>query len=387
MKQRNDLIFPLSEYQRRVHELRQRLSEHQLDALITTTPENIFYLSGFESPGHYYFNAMVVPLEGESFIVPRQLENLGVQELTWLEHSCPYQDSEDPIKKLKQSLHKFGLDQKRIGYEKNCWFFTALQQEKLFNACSKSTFVDVSGIIESGRLIKSDLEIEQMSCAAKSTEAGMRAGIKAVVDGANENDVAAEIHYAMIKAGSHWPSIVPFVASGPRGAIGHATWMGRKIEPNEFVFLELSGCINRYHAPLMRTVYTGEPNQVVLAAEQLLQEAMAASISAIKPDATAAEVDAVNREMISNSQFGAEQASRSAYSVGIGLPPDWGEGHILSLQPGENRVLKENMTFHLIPWIQLPGQGGIGFTETVRVTKDGCELLTNFERKLFLQPF
>jgi Xaa-Pro dipeptidase len=42
------------------------------------------------------------------------------------------------------------------------------------------------------------------------------------------------------------------------------------------------------------------------------------------------------------------------------------------------------MTFHLIPWAQIPGKGGIGFSETVRVTEDGCELITSLERKLFV---
>jgi Xaa-Pro dipeptidase len=53
------------------------------------------------------------------------------------------------------------------------------------------------------------------------------------------------------------------------------------------------------------------------------------------------------------------------------------------MQPGETRLLQANMTFHLLPWIQIPGKGGIGITGTIRVTENGCEELTNFERKLF----
>ncbi len=103
----------------------------------------------------------------------------------------------------------------------------------------------------------------------------------------------------------------------------------------------------------------------------------------IKPGVMAQDVHNLASEIIAKSDFGAEQASRTAYSVGIGMPPDWGEGQILSMQPGSKRPLEENMTFHLLPWVQIPGRGGIGITETIRVTADGCELLTNFERKLF----
>lgn len=385
MRQRSDLVFPMAEYERRLGDLRQRMVEQEVAAVMTTTPENICYLSGFESPGHYYFNALIVPLEGEPVAVPRRLEVSGYEALTWVEVWRPYEDSQDPMQQLAAALKEFRLDAKRLGYEKNCWFFTAAQQARLFAACPQTTFVDCSGIVEAGRLIKSNYEIELMRRAAKTAEAGMQAGLEAVTAGVTEHDIAAEMHYAMIKAGSEWPSIQPFVASGERGAIGHATWTDRTVKPGESVFLEIGGCLKRYHAAMMRTVFVGEPATSLWDGEKLVQEAMQACLETIRPGVMAQEVDAAGRRVIVNSRFGAEQASRSGYSIGIALPPDWGEGHILSLQPGEERVLQPNMTFHLIPWAQLPGQGGLGFSETVRVTDTGCETLTNLERKLFVK--
>ena len=72
MRQRDDLVFPMVEFERRLRELRQRMQQFDLDALLVTTPENICYLSGYESPGHYYFNALIIPSESEPFAVPRQ---------------------------------------------------------------------------------------------------------------------------------------------------------------------------------------------------------------------------------------------------------------------------------------------------------------------------
>lgn len=385
MRQRDDLVFSMVEFERRLNDLRQRMRERGLDALMTTTPENICYLTGFESPGHYYFNALIVPLEGEPVAVPRRLEDSGVEALTWLAISRPYEDFEDPIEKLHRTLQEFDLADKRIGFEKQCWFFTAAQQEKLFAACHGATFIDCSGIVEAGRLIKSDDEIELIRRAARTTEAGMQAGIEAVCEGATENDVAAEIHYAMIKAGSEWPSIAPFVASGYRGAIGHATWMGRTIERGDIVMLEIGGCIRRYHAAMMRTGFVGEPSRTIRVAEKVVKEAFQAMFEAIKPGVAAGAVDAAGRSIIAQSLFGRNQASRSAYSIGIGLPPDWGEGQILSMQPNEERLLRPNMTFHMLPWVQAPGEGGISISETIRVTETGAELLTNFTRELFVK--
>ena len=70
---------------------------------------------------------------------------------------------------------------------------------------------------------------------------------------------------------------------------------------------------------------------------------------------------------------GAGRAAGTLYAYSrhvVPVPPDWGEGHILSMKPGEERPLQENMTFHLLPWVQLPGYGAVGCPDTVLVTSD-----------------
>lgn len=385
MRRREDLVFPIHEFERRLAGVRRQMADQGVDVLLVTTPENLTYLTAFETPGYFYWQGLLLPLEGEPVFVPRRLEASGVEALTWLDLIRAYEDTQDPMEKLRQTLEEFRWHDKRIGYEKECWFFTAGQQERLFAKCPNARFVDCSGMVEAGRLIKSEYEIEVMRKAARMAEVGMQAGIEAVRAGVREDDVAAEMYHAMIKVGCQWPGLAPFVASGPRGAIGHATWMGRTIREGDLVFLEVGGCFRRYHAAMMRGCYVGEPTPQLLKAEQLVIEAVEATLEAIRPGITAAEADAVNREIIAKADFGGTQATRSAYSIGIAVPPDWGEGHILSFLPGEDRVLEPNMTFHLIPWVQLPDQAGVGCSETIRVTENGCEVLTRFERRLFVK--
>lgn len=387
MRVHDQLPFPIEEYEARLAALRERMDEVGVVAMLTTTPENIIYLTGFESPGHYWWQGMVVPLYGEPTTLSRLLEVSGVDALSWIEpeHNIAYWDSEDPMEKLATLLTSMGMDGSRIGFERDCWFFTAAQQDRLFKLTPNVDWVDCSWLVEKGRVVKSELEIERINEAARTTEAGMRAGIDAVRCDASEDDVAAELFSAMIRAGSEWPSIVPFVSSGERGAIGHATWRHRKLCNGDSVFLEAAGCRSRYHAPMMRTVLVGEPDEAMLQAFDAVQSAFDAALAAIKPGVAAGDVDQVARQVIAESGFGGTQASRLAYSVGIAVPPDWGEGHILSMKPGEERLLKENMTFHLLPWVQLPGFGAMGCTETIRVTADGAECITNFPRELFMR--
>ena len=62
----------------------------------------------------------------------------------------------------------------------------------------------------------------------------------------------------MFRAGGEPPAVMPYVTSGPRTMIGHATWEGRTVQAGEHVFLELGGCYRRYHTAMMRTAVLGE---------------------------------------------------------------------------------------------------------------------------------
>jgi Xaa-Pro dipeptidase len=385
MRQRNDIVFPMAEFERRLAELRRRMSLKGVDALIVTTPQNITYLTGYQTTGYYFFQALVVPLEGEPFMVIRRIEDSNVQTRTWVEHSRPYEDTDEPVAKLVKALDEFGLAQKRLGYEKHCYFFRATEQERLFALAGKASFVDCSGLVEQGRVVKSEAEIRLMRRAARALEAGMQAGIDATKPGVSENEVAAAIHYAMFRAGGEYPAVSPFVCSGPRCAIGHATWEGRTIGRNEPVFFEIGGCIQRYHVAMMRSIWVGEPTPEIEEAEKVLGEAIEATMASMKAGVPASRPDAVNRAMVEKNSFGGRQIARSGYSIGIAYEPDWGEGQILSLQANEERTLQENMVFHVIPYLVVPGRLCFGMSETVRVTATGGEALVNFERTIFVR--
>jgi Xaa-Pro dipeptidase len=75
---------------------------------------------------------------------------------------------------------------------------------------------------------------------------------------------------------------------------------------------------------------------------------------------------------------------RTGYSIGVNYAPDWGEGHIMSIQEGDERPLQAGMTFHLIPTLQEWPKSVVGVSDTVLVTDTGSEVLTQFPRDLFV---
>lgn len=374
MIERDDMTFPFSEYQRRISELRHRIADRHLDAVVITDPENIMYLTDYQTTGYSFFQALVVPLEGEPFMTTRAMEESNIVARTWVERTRPYPDTGDAIQTLVDALREFGLGDKRIGYERNSYFFPAYQQDCIHTTLTGAKLLDCFGIVEEGRICKSAVELEVMRRAAVATQAGMQAGIDACEVGVTENEIGAAISSAMFKAGGEPPAVMPYVTSGPRTMIGHATWEGRQVQAGEHVFLEVGGCFRRYHTAMMRTVVLGELSDAMYKAQERMKAALQALHEYVQPGMTVSDVDNLIRNIISHNDVGARLITRSGYSIGIAFPPSWDEGYIVSLKQGASAVLREGMTFHIIPWMWgVEGDKTCGISDTIVITDQGCQ--------------
>lgn len=387
MRQRDDMTFPFEEYERRLRELRERIAERHMDAVVISDPENIMYLTDYQTTGYSFFQALVVPLEDEPFMITRKLEESNVIHRTWVEITRPYPDTGDAIQMLVDALREFGLDKKRIGYERNSYFFPAYHQDCIHTTLTDGKLLDCFGIVEEGRVCKSPMEIALMQNAARATEAGMQAGIDAVMADATENEIGAAISAAMFKAGGEPPAVMPYVTSGPRTMIGHATWEGRIVQPNEHVFLEVGGCYRRYHTAMMRTVVLGALSPSMYKAQEIMKMALDAVHKNFQPGMTVSDADNMIRNIITKNDIGARLVTRSGYSIGIAFPPSWDEGYIVSLKQGESAVLKPGMTFHIIPWMWgVDGDKTCGISDTIHITDDGCESFFTMDRDFVVKP-
>ncbi len=387
MRQRDDMTFPFEEYERRLSELRVRIAERLLDAVVITDPENIMYLTDYQTTGYSFFQALVVPLEQEPFMITRAMEESNIIARTWVERTRPYPDTGDAIQMLVDALREFGLSNKRIGYERNSYFFPAYQQDFVHTTLTEGKLLDCFGIVEQGRICKSAVEIELMKKAAVATEAGMKAGLEAAKAGVTENEIGAAISDGMFRAGGEPPAVMPYVTSGPRTMIGHATWEGRTVQPGEHVFLEVGGCYRRYHTAMMRTVVLGELSDSMYKAQERMKMALKAVHDTVQPGMTVSDVDNLVRNIITNNDVGARLVTRSGYSIGIAFPPSWDEGYICSLKQGESAILREGMTFHLIPWMWgVDGDKTCGISDTIYITADGCKSFFTLDRDFTVKP-
>jgi Xaa-Pro aminopeptidase len=375
------LPFDATEYERRQATLRARMEERGLDAVLLSGPENQYYVTGYETTGFHSFpQTLILPRSAPPVLVTRRLEEGNAAAAYQL--ACrSYRDDEDPADALALALRDLGLADKPLGVEKAVPWLTVRLFEGLRQALPRATLIDVSGLVELQRAVKSPAEIAYMRQAAVAVAAGMRAGLAAIRDGANEREIAAVVFPARILAGSHFVRNPTYITAGPRSALAHATWLGKTLARGDVVFLEMGANVRHYDAALIRTAIVGPPSEPLRRAADASLAGLAAAIAAVHAGIPASEVYRATRDAVAKE--GCEQffLHRAGYGIGIEFLT-WIERGGVSLDAGSPTILQPNMTLHLVPYLLLPGLGSVGFSETVRVTETGCEVLTRCPRAL-----
>jgi Xaa-Pro dipeptidase len=375
-----EAAFPKAEYDRRVAALQERLRAEGIDLFLTSGPENVFYLTGQQTPGYYTFQCLAVPASGRPFHVLRGLETMNARANTHLEDLVGYADDAHPAQALAEAVKARGFAGRRVAIDQNAWFLTVNLYGRL--VAELGPLLDGSGFVERLRRVKSPLELEQIRKAAETTDPGMRAGLAAVKPGATENDVAAAVMQATIAAGSEYVGMEPFVTSGPRSGIPHSTWRRRRIERGDVVIIESAGCWNRYHAALFRTAAVGDVPAKAREMYRVCQEGLAAAIDQLRPGRTCADVHNATQAVIDRAGYTAGYRKRTGYSIGISFAPDWGEGNILSLYRGVDVPLEPGMVFHVPITLREYAKWTVAVSETVVVTPAGAETLSRIGREM-----
>lgn len=378
----NILPFSLSCYQDRLNIIQDALLSRGLSALLLFNPENIYWLTGYQTIGYFTFQTLLVPASGKPLVVGRIVNRDLALAHDTIGEFVAIHDTDDPATVLDNALKSRLPAGGVLGLETGSWYFTVTDYQRLAGATSLR-LEPCNGLIEPHRMVKSEAEIERLVHAARCAEDGLAAAIDAVAPGRTENDLAAAMFQACIARGSEYLGHPPLVVAGETTALCFAMWRRREIRPGDVVLLESAGCIDRYHSILSRPVVVGKPTTRHIEAADALQGVLESAIDAIEPGMTSGEVDRTCRQVVEKRGLGEYFRHRAAYGIGIGFPPNWSEGHIYAIRPDDPLVLQPNMTFHVIPTVFLE-DFGMCFSDSVRVTDSGCELLTRFERKLFV---
>jgi len=366
--------FSDEELSRRLAATRQEMAARGLDLVLLSAPEHVFYLTGLDHWGYFAPHVLIVAAEGELVLVTRAMEHVAirnqVRNATFIGHSDSESAADVVVKHLKGASSG-----KTIGLEAASAGLSYAMGQALEQGIDGASWVDITGMLDEMRLVKSTEEQRFMRSAAVASDAGTQAAINAIHDGAKEADVAAECLAAMTRAGGTPPGFGPFLRPSHRMAEEHTTWGDG--EHHEAVFLEIAGCVARYNAPMGRLVNIGRISDEDAEMANICGEAFDATLRALKVGARAKDVYNGWQSVVDAAGMPEYRRHHCGYLVGIGFPPAWTGGpRVTGLRHDSDREMREGMTFHLMSWFTETGRGNYFISNTVLLGADGAEVLT-----------
>jgi Xaa-Pro aminopeptidase len=224
--------------------------------------------------------------------------------------------------------------------------------------------------VEDLRAIKDQSELLLIEKAAAIADSAIEQVARELRAGMTENEVANRLNFLLRSEGAKKEAFDLIVASGPRSAMPHAASSERFIQEGEPVVIDIGAQFAGYHSDLTRTVWVGTINQKIAEVYEIVENAQAVAIRAVRPGMALAELDAVARSFIEQVGYGEFFGHGLGHGVGLEVHESptvsrFGKGEI---QPG--------MVFSVEPGIYLPEIGGVRIEDMVVATREGCRLLT-----------
>ncbi|MDF0599679.1 Xaa-Pro peptidase family protein [Psychromarinibacter sp. C21-152] len=388
------LLFEKSEYQARVERVKAAMDARGLDVLLVASPANQFWLTGYDGWSFYTPQMVVVAADREEPVwIGRKMDAAGAKFTAYLspENVVPYpdeyvgSDALHPMDFVAERLIDMGLGGRVVGVETDEYYYTARWDHILRRRLPDADIRDAFLLVNRCRMVKSEQELTYMRQAGQIAAAAQQAAFEAAAPGVRQCDVMAEVYRVttagLPEFGGTFPCKPPNAMVGEMCSAPHLSWTDEPLAEGDIFYIELGGIRHRYHSPLSRCIYLGEPPDELKRLAEVIAEGLQAVLDTVKAGVTCEELAAVWQTV--SRKHGVEKDSRIGYPVGIGYPPTWGE-LTASIRSGDTTVLEPNMTFHCIPAIWRD-HDGVVISETFAATEDGAEVFADSPRELFIK--
>ena len=183
-----EVFFEPDEYARRVAAVQAAMAEQGLDLLVTPSPGNICYLNGYVSMNVLDIMFLCLPVEGEAVFYLWQFERGRAESTVTGSETVCWDTGVEPISFVAEDLSRRGLGQGRVGMDIGSIHTSFEVVRGMLDALGAEP---CRGIVETVRLVKSPRELDYIREAAAVTDAGARAALEAVAEGASDWDIAA----------------------------------------------------------------------------------------------------------------------------------------------------------------------------------------------------
>jgi Xaa-Pro aminopeptidase len=254
------------------------------------------------------------------------------------------------------------------------WFHTPAFLVDLFRKVNPNVdLVPSDPVMDQLRMIKDTEEISFMKKAQSIAALGMDKAKEILKPGITGHEIATEVIYTMMKAGSEGTSTPIHINAGERSCWIHGTVTREPVREGELVVIDLTPQFEGYCSNLARTFIIGKPNDKQKLLFETYLELHEATRKELKPGNNTSNIDKMGKETC--AKRGLEKYHIKGISHGIGLRFE--ENPASTIIPAHGKTkLQENMTVtagHTV--LAIPGTGGVRFEDICRVTENGGEIL------------
>ena len=358
-------------YGSRLAALQERLRAEDVGALVVAPGSDLRYLSGYDALPLERPTLLLVPADGSPVVVAPRLEQARVEhevELTDVEVHC-YGEHDDALA-LASAL--IGVEQGgAVALGDQMWTSFTLGLQRVLPGRS---WRRASELIAPLRAVKDSDELARLAAVGRAIDAVHRRVPDVLAAGRTEREVARDLA-DMIRDEHDEVSFV-IVASGPNSASPHHEPGQRTIAAGDVVVVDIGGRLAGYCSDMTRTYAVGSAPPDFMAAYGALRLAQEAGVAAVRPGATAGDIDRAARAVLEGAGLGQAFVHRTGHGIGLETHE---EPWILG---GSEVPLVAGMTFSVEPGFYLAGQYGARIEDIVAVTAAGGVALNVVDRDL-----
>lgn len=354
-----------------------------VDAVLCTSPENIYYFSGFRTTLYTRFIGVLIRMDCPEapVLIVSTIDRRMIEERIWSPpwvsevayHGPDKLSDVAPTPAAAMAPHLTNIQ--RIGVDS----LRLAEVDQLLQASRDVQIVQIAGQIEDVRGIKDEQELAYLKQANRLAMSGL-----ATVPGMLQTAATTEVELAVRLeadarlAGADGFGYPTLVSCGAKMAAIHSPSLRRPIVPNQPLRIAFGPMVEGYTADVVRTFCLGKPAQELIDLQDGYLEAYNKLLEMIQPGVKPAALLAAVEEIY--TRRGIRSFWRNSIGHGLGItihePP--------RLAAGTEGVLSEGMVLAIEPFLIVPELGGYAQCDVLIVRESGVEIVADGPQGIIL---
>ena len=346
-----------------------------VDAVLCTSPENIYFFTGFRTMLYTRFTAALIRMDqpAEPVLIAASVDQRLIEDRVWSPpwtsritlHGPDSAANIVPTPAAALKLHLSGV--RRLGVDS----IRLSELDEVRAAVPDVEIVQVLSFIEPIKEVKGAQEIEYLRQSNRLAIQGIETARALLAEKpVTELEIAVRLDADARLGGADGFGYPTLVSYGAKITAPHSPALPRRVEPHQPLRIAFGPTVEGYSADVVRTLCLGEPPAELVRLQDSFLEAQDAVVRLIKPGVAVPEL--MNAVHTVYEKWNVLSWWRNNIGHGLGLTI-----HETPRIGGVSQaVLAEGMVVAIEPFVSVPGFGGYAHCDVFLVTKTGTELLT-----------